>query len=266
MATGLLFTALALVGASCREGAAPAAGTPATGTATTAGTTTSAATGTGTIAVVGAANGTGAATGAGSAAPAAPTASVGCSASCTDALHARVCDDDGKPSDLDCGAKGRRCVRGVCAERLCKPGALHCDQGQLYRCDAAGAARTLEKACRPDNGVCLDDPKKGGAKCIQSCDKSLMNVALATYDCAECDFKGVPFCAKSGSETSCSESLCQNGEIGFGVSMFDCQRDTDGLVVPGSEKKGACEKGLVKVKYDVCVDGKPQPRTRADGC
>src|SRR5690349_18069049 len=84
---------------------------------------------------------------------------VGCSPSCADARYAEVCGADGRPSRQDCGAKGRRCVRGVCAERLCKPGELHCDQGELYRCDENGSSRALVKACRPDS-ICMADEKK----------------------------------------------------------------------------------------------------------
>lgn len=199
------------------------------------------------------------------ASPATAAAQATCSASCVDARHAKICGDDGKPSDLDCGAKGRRCVRGVCAERVCKPSELHCDQGQLYRCDESGSSRTLVTACRPD-GVCLPDLKGGPAKCVKSCEKSLVNVVLASYDCAACDFKGAPFCAKTGPETTCSESVCQSGELSFGAGISECYRDTDGLIVPGSEERGACEKGAAKVRYEVCVDGKPEPRTRFDGC
>lgn len=188
-----------------------------------------------------------------------------CSPTCGDATHAKVCGDDGKPAEVDCGAKGRRCVKGVCAKTLCKPNELHCDQGQVYRCDESGSSRTLVTACRPD-GICFKDQKGGPAQCVKSCDKSLSNVVLASYDCAPCDFKNVPFCAETGPETTCSESVCQEGSLSFGVGMFECQRDTDGLTVPGSEKRGACENGRVKVNDEVCVDGKAEARVWVDGC
>lgn len=188
-----------------------------------------------------------------------------CSPSCTDALHAKVCGDDGKASELDCGKIGRRCVQGVCAQPLCKPKELHCEQGQLYRCDESGSNRTLVAACRPD-GICVQEIKGGPPQCVKSCDKSLVNAVLAFYDCAPCDFKDVPFCAKTGPETPCSESVCQSGSLSFGAGMSECYRETDGLLVPGSEKRGTCERGRVKVKYEVCVDGKAESRTRVDGC
>ncbi len=188
-----------------------------------------------------------------------------CSASCSDATHAKACEDYGKVAVIDCGAQGRRCVNGVCGERICKPNELHCHEGQLQRCDASGSARKLETACRPD-GVCLADPKQGGAKCVKSCDKSAENMVLAFYECGECDFKDVPFCAKKGSETACSESLCKGGELTFAAGMLECERQTDGLMVPGSEKRGTCEKGTALVQYEVCVDGKAEKRARVDGC
>jgi hypothetical protein len=48
--------------------------------------------------------------------------------------------------------------------------------------------------------------------------------------------------------------------------MSECVRETDGLIVPGSEKKGACENATMTVQYEVCVDGKPEKRSRIDGC
>lgn len=188
-----------------------------------------------------------------------------CAPTCSDATHAQVCSEDGVASLVDCAAKGRRCLRGVCAETLCKPNALHCHEGQLYKCDETGSNRKLEKACR-DNGVCLEDAKTKVASCIQKCDKSLQRVTLAAYECHECEYKDVPFCAKKGGDTACSESVCNDGDITFGAGMSECVRETDGLIVPGSEKKGACEKATMTVEYEVCVDGKPEKRTRIDGC
>lgn len=188
-----------------------------------------------------------------------------CAPACSDATHAQVCSDDGVASLVDCAAKDRRCLRGVCAETLCKPNALHCHEGQLYKCDATGSDRKLEKACR-DTGVCLEDAKTKVASCIAKCDKSMQRVTLAAYDCHECEYKDVPFCAKTGPETACSESVCNDGDITFGAGMGECHRETDGLIVPGSEKKSACEKATMTVQYEVCVDGKPEKRTRIDGC
>lgn len=247
----LVTLAIALFCASCRESAAPSGAKNERGAATAA--TTAATTAAATTAATG-----------GTAAAAKPAKK--CSPSCIDALKAEACGEDGTPAVVDCGARDRRCIRGVCAERLCKPDELHCDQGDLYQCNSVGNARKLVKACRPE-GICLADPKKkGAASCVKSCDKSAENMVLATYDCAECDFTGLPFCAKTGPETSCSESLCNGGQLSFGAGMFECARDTDGLVVPGSEKKSPCEGGTARVQYDVCIDGKPVPRLRIDGC
>lgn len=188
-----------------------------------------------------------------------------CAPACSDATHAQVCSEDGVAALVDCAAKGRRCVRGVCAEQLCKPGALHCHEGELYKCDETGSNRKVEKKCRPD-GICLTDAKTKVASCIQKCDKALQQVTLASYECEACDFKDVPFCAKTGPETSCSEAVCNGGEISYGAGMSECVRETDGLIVPGSEKKGACENATMTVQYEVCVDGKPEKRSRIDGC
>lgn len=188
-----------------------------------------------------------------------------CAPACSDATHAQVCSDDGVASLVDCAAKGRRCLRGVCTEPLCKPNSLHCHEGQLYKCDETGSNRKLEKACR-DKGVCLEDAKTKVASCIEKCDKAMQRVTLASYDCHECEYKDVPFCAKTGPETACSESVCNDGDITFGAGMSECHRETDGLIVPGSEKKSACEKATMTVQYEVCVDGKPEKRTRIDGC
>lgn len=188
-----------------------------------------------------------------------------CAPTCSDATHAQACSEEGVASLVDCAANGRRCLRGVCSETLCKPNSLHCFEGQLYKCDETGSNRKLEKNCR-DNGVCLEDLKTKVASCIEKCDKKMQRVVLAEYDCQECEYKDVPFCAKTGPETTCSQSVCNDGDITFGAGMGECIRETNGLIVPGSEKKGACENATMTVQYEVCVDGKPEKRTRIDGC
>ncbi len=150
------------------------------------------------------------------------------------------------------------------ARKQCEPGKEHCFEGNLYSCDASGQSRAQKTACRPGS-VC--QATEGGApRCSSSCPAEANNLVLATYECSACDWSKLDFCAEKGPEHTCSEVLCQQGELGFGVGLIPCERSTEGLVVPGSEKPGPCEGGKRKVEQQVCAGGQPKVRARVDGC
>ena len=152
----------------------------------------------------------------------------------------------------------------VPARKLCEPGKEHCFEGNVYGCDASGLSRTQKTACRPDS-VC-QVPVGGTARCSSTCPADANNAVMAFYDCADCDWSKVGFCAETGPEHTCSEVLCQAGELGFGVGLVPCERSTEGLLVPGSEKPGPCEAGKRTVEQQVCAGGQPTARARVDVC
>lgn len=190
-----------------------------------------------------------------------------CTPACIDGTHARVCSPEGKPSTIDCTAEDKRCLRNVCSPRVCKPKTAHCFEGNVYQCDETGSSRVLTTPCRPE-AVCGEDPATHAATCVKSCDKSLMNVALAVVDCEACNWNDTDFCAQEGPERGCSEVLCQEGELGFGVSNFACVRETDGLVVPNAEQRKPCDDKThtMIVEYEICMAGRHEKRYRVEGC
>lgn len=190
-----------------------------------------------------------------------------CAPACVDATHARICSPDGKPSTVDCTAEDKRCLRNVCSPRVCKPKSVHCFEGNVYQCDETGASRVLTTPCRPES-VCMEDAATHVGACVKSCDKSMSNVALAVYDCEACNWNDADFCAQEGPERGCSEVLCQEGELGFGVSNFTCTRETDGLVVPSTDQRKPCDDKThtAIVEYEICMSGRHEKRYRVEGC
>lgn len=150
------------------------------------------------------------------------------------------------------------------ARRLCEPGKDHCFEGNLYSCDASGKSRAQKTACRPDS-VC-QTPEGGAPHCSSTCPAEATNWVLATFECSACDWSKLDFCAEKGPEHTCSEVLCNKGELGFGVGLIPCERSTEGLVVPGSEKAGPCNGGKRSVEQQVCAAGQPTARARVDSC
>jgi hypothetical protein len=148
-------------------------------------------------------------------------------------------------------------------EPICAAGAAHCFEGNLHRCDATGASRTLVQDCRGEGGVCLAE---GGPACRTSCDPTMMNVVLAVHDCF-CGWEALPFCAEVAKDIGCAKVLCQHGEIGSGFGPYECSRDTDGWVVPSSERAGPCgADGQREVLFEVCANGAPAPGARREAC
>ena len=187
--------------------------------------------------------------------------------------------------------KGLACV----VRRECTPKALHCFDGDVYRCSADGASRTLATRCVvdwPDGS--LDTPKgpcqekNGVAACHAECDLPDHTVAgdiVALHDCKPCRWEGVPFCATESPERGCFDWVCvpdyeaadgavstpgTPGVLSPGAVSIPCWRDTEGLVVPGSDAPGACEGpgavGARKVAYQVCRGGRATKATRVEPC
>lgn len=189
-----------------------------------------------------------------------------------------TCGDDGKLElGTDCAAQKKRCDRGRCVARECTPKALHCFDGDVYRCNADGTARTLAARCvieDPDGsldasrGLC--QVENGNAACRTKCSLPDHHV-VALRDCKACLWEDVPFCQTEGPEQGCYDWIClPGGEMGFGALSIPCFRNTEGLTVPGSDKRGACEGtgtiGTRKITYDVCRGGQPAPATRVEPC
>jgi hypothetical protein len=189
-----------------------------------------------------------------------------------------TCGDDGKLAQAtDCAAQKKRCERGRCVDRECTPNALHCFEGDVYRCNADGTGRALATRCvvvgkdgsiDASKGLC--QVEKGTPACRTKCSLPDHTI-VAMRDCGECRWDEVPFCATESPERGCSDWIClQGGDIGFGAVSIPCYRETDGLVVPGSDKRGACEGtgavGARKITYEICRGGKPSPATRHEPC
>jgi hypothetical protein len=188
------------------------------------------------------------------------------------------CDDRGGLHTLaDCAAQKKRCDRGRCVQPECQPGALHCHDGDVYRCGADGASRTLMTACvkvDPDGSLGVDkglcQEQRGQPACRTTCDLPDHTI-VALRDCAACAWDGVPFCATESPERSCMDWIClPDHHFGVGAVAIPCWRDTDGLVVPGSDRPGPCEGaspiGARKIAYETCGGGKPAPATRVEPC
>jgi hypothetical protein len=201
--------------------------------------------------------------------PACSACAPGSVPTCKDDGTVAACNDDGTQATTDCGAQKKRCANGVCVDRVCDPGQLICNDGDVYRCNAFGSGSSLETKCRPRDGVCWSDAARKPA-CRTQCLGIAQNQVLSTYNCGQCDFSSVPFCAKKAPDHGCQSALCQSGQIGFGADDAPCLRETEGLVVPDSEKKGDCQGdgavGTMKVDYQVCRGGQAVAATRNEPC
>jgi hypothetical protein len=72
---------------------------------------------------------------------------------CKDERFVAVCGDDGSlQTTTDCFAQSKRCVSGTCKSRECTPNALHCFEGNVYRCNIGGTGRVLVTTCQIDDG------------------------------------------------------------------------------------------------------------------
>jgi hypothetical protein len=122
-----------------------------------------------------------------------------------------------------------------------------------------------------DKGVC--QVRKGVAACHEDCLKP--DETLVVYGCGACRPPDDNFCATVGHE-NCMDRICRKfddpkPEIAgpFDV-QGECRRETDGLVVPGSDKRSGCEGagpiGDRVVSYQVCRGGKAIAATRKEPC
>ena len=171
---------------------------------------------------------------------------------------------------IDCVGTEERCVRGTCAERVCKPGALLCHEGHVGECNNDGSKILPHLNC--DAGTVCQARNGNPPGCDATCSKANVNVVLAQRDCTECDWSRVPFCGREADGNSCAKILCVFGELGSGVGPSGCRRETNGLVVPGSSRLQACRTvpgstaSIRRVTEQVCVSGKPKGRTRTERC
>lgn len=210
--------------------------------------------------------------------PACVACAPGSVPTCDGERHVATCDEDGAlHRTTDCAARKQRCDRGRCAPSECTPGQLHCFDGDVYRCNADGEGRTLATRCvdvDPDGsigtprGLCQE--KKGVPACRTRCDLPAHSI-VAVHGCEPCLWEGVPFCATESPERSCTDWIClPSHDYTFGAVAIPCWRSTEGLAVPGSDERGACEGtgaiGRRKVRYQVCREGKPAAATRVEPC
>jgi hypothetical protein len=193
---------------------------------------------------------------------------------CKDDRWVATCKGDGTVVTTDCAARKQRCLNGACAPTVCEPGREHCHEGRLFRCNAAGSARTLVQDCRAENDagaiqICQTDVSPPACRSTCKSAKGVTLVLAKVEDC-DCDWSGVPFCDQVSRESPCGTLLCAEGGIGGGATMLWCERETTGLVVPGTEKRGPCagsgEIGAAKITYDVCRMGKPVATSRTVPC
>src|SRR5262249_4160361 len=148
----------------------------------------------------------------------------------------------------------------------------HChEDGNLYRCNATGTARELVEDCGATKPPHFEGPVavcQAGVSppaCRKRCTQAPRGDVLARWDCV-CVWDTVPFCSISSDreKSGCTLRFCGKdppaGWIGYAGGTGSCWRDTDGLVVPDSEKRGECtgdgELGVANVDYQVCRDGK----------
>jgi len=192
---------------------------------------------------------------------------------CKDDRFIATCKSDGTLETTDCTAQHKRCLNGMCVEPVCEPGKLHCSNGNLYRCNEAGSDRTLVEDClgkSPQGGansVC--QPDLSPPACRKTCKSpGSAPVVLSQYDCGACEWAEVAFCAEESPERACSTVICADNQLGAGATMLPCYRETTGLVVPGSEKRGPCTaaEGTMTITYEVCQGGKATPASRTVPC
>jgi len=194
---------------------------------------------------------------------------------CKDDHTIATCKDDGTVETTDCATQQKRCLNGTCADRVCTPGQKHCHNGNLYLCNMTGSARQLVDDCldgKPNvTRVCQEGIKP--AACRTTCKAPVGVTTVIHQEECSCPWEDVPFCAEESAESGCGTRLCVGGPgggFGVGATMLPCYRETTGLVVPGSEQRGACvgagEVGTTTITYEVCQGGKPVKATRTAPC
>ncbi len=205
--------------------------------------------------------------------PACANCAPGSVPTCKDDRFVATCDADGtlKPT-IDCFAKNKHCASGTCMSRECQPNAVHCFEGDVYRCSARGTARTLMTNCRGEDdasfkGVCQEG--RGTPACRIDC-KVPDGSIVALYDCEPCNWDASPFCATQSNARACGDTICHNGMLGAGGVAIPCWRETDGLVVPSSERREQCRGagpvGDRTITYQVCRDGTAVAASRVEPC
>lgn len=200
---------------------------------------------------------------------------------CKDDRSVAVCGDDGSlQTTTDCFAAGKRCLSGTCQSRECTPSALHCFEGNVYRCNASGTGRALLTTCQVpdgtggltvDKGVC--QVRRGVPGCHKDCSEPDATI-LALFGCSACEPPPDNFCATEGTH-GCNDRICRHWPDGRSISgpwaaEGPCVRETDGLAVPGSDRRGACEGagpiGTRVISYEVCRGGHAVAATRREPC
>lgn len=210
--------------------------------------------------------------------PACVACAPGSLPTCQDGQFVQTCTDEGAfAKSTDCKAEKARCDGGRCVELECTPNETGCFEGDVYKCNADGTARTLVTNCvivDKDGGMSMPNGPCQTVGGVAACRQKCMlpdHTIVAMRDCAACPWEGVPFCATESAERGCTDWIClTGGDMTAGAVAMPCYRDTKGLVVPGSEKLGACEGsgpvGEQKITYEVCNKGKPEPATRVAPC
>lgn len=201
---------------------------------------------------------------------------------CKDDLTVAACKLDGTVETTDCARQRKRCLNGECRPRLCEPNRKHChEDGNLYRCNATGTARVLIEDCGANTPPHLDGPVavcQAGVSppaCRKKCTPAPGGDIIAMWGCS-CVWDTVPFCSNSSDKdkSGCELRFCgtdfPGGWIGYAVGSGPCGRDTDGLAVPESERRGPCtgdgEFGLAKVDYQACRGGEAVAASRVVPC
>jgi hypothetical protein len=194
---------------------------------------------------------------------------------CKDDRFIVACKDDGTVETTDCAAQRRRCLHGTCVDTVCAPGQLHCSNGGLYRCNAAGSGRALVEDCLAmttgDGARAVCQPDLSPPACRKTCKSpGGATVVLSQIECGACEWDKAAFCEEESPERACSTITCADSQLSAGATMLPCRRETRGLVVPGSERRGPCagtgEIGSMSITYEVCQDGKPTPASRVAPC
>lgn len=200
---------------------------------------------------------------------------------CKDDRFVAVCGDDGSlQTTTDCFAQSKRCVSGTCKSRECTPNALHCFEGNVHRCNASGTGRALVTTCQIDDGLgglTLDkgvcQVRRGVPACHTDCFEPDSTI-LALFGCSPCEPPPGDFCAMEGTH-GCNDRICSHWPEGRYITgpwpaQGPCRRETDGLAVPGSDRRGACEGtgpiGARVISYEVCRGGHAVAATRAEPC
>jgi hypothetical protein len=215
--------------------------------------------------------------------PACVACAPGALPTCKDDRFVAVCTDDGAlQTTTDCFAQKKRCVSGTCQSRACTPNALHCFEGNVARCNAAGTDRVLVTTCQIDDGVgglTVDkgvcQVRRGVPACHTDCFEPDSTI-LALFGCTPCEPPPGDFCATEGRH-GCNDRICRlwpdshNHAIsGPWGAEGPCLRETDGLAVPGSDRRGTCEGagtiGERVISYEVCHGGHAVGATRAEPC